>query len=100
MAKELKHEDLLKRIEESKFFKKYGCKHHRLCGSSTYIAPITDWVENKEIVIEIDSLVSHNGMTNSFKALFKEIANEFNLRGWHYSKNDGSCPQEYIIYYT
>lgn len=97
---EINHEELIKRIENSKFFKKYGCKGWRLCGSSTYIAPITDWVENREIVIEIDALVSHSGMTNAFKALFNELSKDFPLDEWHYNKNDGSCPQEYVIYYV
>ena len=99
MTKELKHEELLRRIEESKFFKKYGNDSRRLCGSSTYIAPITDWVENKEIVIEVNPLVNHNGMTNSFKSLFNELSKDFTLDEWQYNKNDGSCPQEYVIYY-
>lgn len=94
------HEDLIKRIEESKFFKKYGCKSWRLCGSSTYIAPITDWAVSKEISIEIDSLVSHNGMTNSFKALYNSLSKDFDLKEWRYCKYDGSCPQQYIIYYN
>lgn len=100
MAKELKHEDLIKRIEESKFFKKYGYNGRWLSGSSTSVAPITDWAPNKEIVIQIDPLVSHNGMTNSFKSLFNELSKDFALDEWHYNKNDGSCPQEYVIYYV
>ena len=76
------HEDLIKRIEESKFFKKYGCKSWRLCGSSTYIAPITDWAVSHEISIEIG------------------LSKDFDIKEWRYCKYDGSCPQQYIIYYN
>ena len=94
-----KGSELIDRIENSKFFKRYGYKGHWMSGSSTIVYPITHWCPNKEIDIQIDPLVSHSGMTNSFKALYNALAKDFELTDWFYVKNDGSCPQEFVIYY-
>lgn len=90
---------LIEKIEESKFFNKYGYKGHWISGSSTIVYPITHWIPSREIEIQIDPLVSHNGMTNSFKAMFNKLKDEFGLKEWFFVKNDGSCPEEYRIYY-
>lgn len=93
------YEQIADCIEKSKFYNKYGCKTPWLSGGSTCVYPITTWVEDKEIVIQMNSLVSPYGRTNSFKALYNELAKKFDLREWRYNKNDGSCPPTYSIYY-
>lgn len=89
-------------IENSEFFKRFCLQSGWMSGSQTYVYPISDWVSDRQIDIQINSLVSHNGMTNSFKKLIKDINKEFGadtILNWWYKKNDGSCPQEYTLYY-
>ena len=86
-------------IDKSNFFKKFCLKNAWLSGGSTYVYPIEHWIEEKRIDFQIDSLVNHNGMTNSFKSLIKELKKYINITDWFYVKNDGSCPQEYTIFY-
>ena len=99
MTKEQANE-LMTRIENSKFFKRYGYDGHWMSGSSTIVYPITHWCPSKEIVIQIDPLADHSGMTNSFKKLYNELAKDFDITDWHYDKSDGSCPQTYTIWYN
>ena len=59
-------------IKESNFFKKFGYPYHWISGSSTVVYPITDWVEDREIVIQLDSC-NYRGRTNSAKALITQV---------------------------
>lgn len=92
--------EICKAIEESKFYNRYGAKSGYTSGCSTYVAPITNWIPNKQICIQVDSLANHSGMTNAFKKLYNKLAKKFDIGCWMYNKNDGSCPQEYIIWYN
>ena len=90
---------LLDKIEKSKFFEKFGMKNPWISGASTYVWPIEHTIDMNRIDIQIDSLVIHKGMINSFKALYKKLEKEFNLDCWFYYKGDGSCPQVFTIWY-
>ena len=94
-----KAHEVVKLIEDSKFFKTFGYKGHWLSGSSTVVYPITDWVEDREIVIQLDSTV-YRGRSNSAKALIGKIEKILKIRYWGFGNYDGSCPPTlYIRFY-
>ena len=86
-------------IEQSAFYKKYVLKDRWLSGSITSIAPITIWVPNGEIELQLDSRVKHHGRIQSFKGLVRQLRKKYPIKDWWYSRNDGSCPPTITIKY-
>ena len=83
-------------IEDSAFFKTFGRKTHRYSGS-TIVYPITDYVPNREVEIELDW--QHRGIISSVKALVKELRKEYPNAHYRFCKWDGSCPDTMKIFY-
>lgn len=78
-------------IDKSNFFQKFGYKSTWMSGCSTVVYPITDWVEDREIVIQLDSRY-YRGRTNSAKALITQVEKILPIKYWGYGNYDGSCP--------
>jgi hypothetical protein len=93
-----KASEIMKLIENSNFFKKFGYKSHWLSGSSTVVYPITDWVPSREIVIQLDSNV-YRGRTQSAHALIKSVEKIMPIKYWGYGQYDGSCPPTLYMYF-
>ena len=86
-------------IENSRFFNNHGWNHHRISGSSTVVYPITHWVPNREITIQIDR-EKYRGRTQAARKLMRELEPVLDINSWVYIPNDGSCPPELVIFYN
>lgn len=84
-------------IEESEFFRKFGRKTHWISGGSTVVYPITNYVPNREVEIQLDW--QHRGIISSVKSLVKTLKKDYPNAHYRFCKWDGSCPDEMIIFY-
>ena len=91
-----KASEVMKLIENSKFFNKFGYKSHWTSGSNTLVYPITDWVPNRQIVIQLDS-ERYRGRTQSANSLIKSVEKILPIKYWGYGNYDGSCPPTLYI---
>ena len=86
-----KANEVVNLIKDSKFFNKFGYKSHWVSGSSTLVYPISHWVEDRKIVIQLDSDF-YRGRTQSAKSLISKIDKILKIKYWGYGTYDGSCP--------
>ena len=85
-------------IEKSRFFARYGEKNHWTSGSSTTVYPITLWYPSSEIDIQLNG-DDNRGIQQSAKSLIKELSKLMEVTDHFHCKYDGSCPDEYRIYF-
>jgi len=87
--------EIVKFIEDSQFFQKYGYKHHRQV-STTIVYPIQTWVDVREIEIQLDPHSCKQWHHRMFKKLVAQIKEKFGdvVEWYSMVRNDGSCPDE------
>lgn len=85
-------------IKTSRFFARYGYKYRWISGCSTEVYPITLWYPSKEICVQVETY-NMQGIHKSAEALVKKLSGLIEITDHYLCKNDGSCPNEYRIYY-
>ena len=89
-------QELGDKIAESKFFEKYGYKHHWTSGCATDVAPIRIFVESSCIEIQL-GIKNLRGINRAFDKLVNELGEKVTK---HYiCKYDGSCPNVAKIFF-
>lgn len=89
--------DIIDEINNDRLIKKYVKQYIDLVGSSTYVYPITIWLNQDFTIREINIKLSvdknmFNKLLEKYKSKYKDI---YDCRFW---KSDGSCASELKFY--